>query len=355
MRLMKRHILTTLSLIIFLSGYGQSKLQFEQTTYDFGEIEEEGGAVEYAFTFVNTSDSPIRITGVKASCGCTTPGWTNTEVMPGDSGFVKAKYNPRNRPGRFRKSLKISTTDPTSNMTIYIAGFVKPKPKTPEQEFPITAGDLRLKYRGLNMGKITTEKTVTKTFEVYNASDSVVMLTDQVVSPSHIRLALSPEQIEGRQKGELIITYDPNEKNDYGFVSDDIRLGADDQGLSVMGIIEEYFPEMTAEELDKAPKLEISQKVFDFGSVKAGTVIETSFDLSNQGKEKLIFRAIKSNCACVTYETKNKGLKKGKTQTLKVSFDTSDLRGNQYKSLTIYSNDPVNPTQLITIRGKVEK
>lgn len=350
-----------LSVMVFAmavaSAFGQSSLQFDKSDHDFGEIREEGGSAEYTFTFVNSGDQPIRITNVKASCGCTTPGWTREEVMPGDSGFVKAMYNPRNRPGKFRKSLRISTTDPSSNTTLYIMGVVKPRPKTPEEEYPILMGDLRTKYRTLNMGKITTEKVIAKSFEVYNYGDSTFSLnSDELVLPDYINVTLNPASIEPRQVAQLEITYDPIKKNDYGFVSDNIVLDpSDSEGLSVMAIIEEYFPEMTAEELDNAPKLEISDRVFDFGKVKAGTVVETSFELTNVGQEKLEFRSIKSNCGCLTYEIKNKGIKKGKSLTLKVTFDTSEMKGNQYKSVTIYANDPVSPTQLITIKGNVER
>lgn len=357
MKLEMRAIFSTLTLVFFITAYGQSKLVFEKTDHNFGDIREESGPAEYMFKFVNTGDESIKITSVKASCGCTTPGWTKEEVMPGDSGYVKAKYNPRNRPGRFRKSLRLTTTDPSSNKTLYISGFVKPKPKTPEQEFPVLAGDLRLKYRGMNIGKITTEKPVEKTFDVYNYSDTVTMLNpDEMTLPDHIKVELVQEFLNPREVGQIKITYDPIKKADYGFVSDNIQLSSNsEENLSVIAVIEEYFPEMTADELDNAPKLEVSDRSYDFGKVTAGVVLETEFELTNTGKEKLELRAVKSNCGCITYDIKKKGIKKGKSQTLKVSFDTSEMRGNQYKSITIYSNDPVAPTQIITIKGKVEK
>ena len=115
--------------------------------------------------FLNSSDKPIRITNVKASCGCTTPNWSKEEIQPGDSGFVMARYNPRNRPGRFRKSLTVSATG--IQKRLYIVGFVKPKPRNVLEEFTIASGDLRLKQRSLNFGKITTEKEVEKKFDVY--------------------------------------------------------------------------------------------------------------------------------------------------------------------------------------------
>lgn len=352
-----RAIFSTCALLILMTTFAQSKLDFAEVDHDFGEIREEGGAAEFTFRFVNSGDEPIRITNVKASCGCTTPGWSNEEVMPGDSGFVKAKYNPRNRPGRFRKSLRITTSDAPSNITLYISGFVKPEPKTPEQEYPVNLGTFRLKYRGLNIGKITTEKVVEKTFDIYNGSDTIAVLNqDEMILPEHISVSLVQDFLNPREVGEIKLTYDPIKKNDYGYVSDNIQFGGgSEENLSVIAVIEEYFPEMTADELDNAPKLAISDRSYDFGKIAAGTTLEIDFELTNTGKEKLYFRSVKSNCGCITYELKNKGIKKGKSQTLKVFFDTSEMRGNQYKSITIYSNDPVTPTQIITIKGNVDQ
>ncbi|MEO9481882.1 MAG: DUF1573 domain-containing protein [Ekhidna sp.] len=354
---MMKVIFSISAMMILMSGIAQSTIKFTKVDHNFGEIREMDGAVEFTFQFINNGEEGIRITNVKASCGCTTPGWTKEEVMPGDSGYVKAKYNPLNRPGKFRKSLRISTTSVASNTTLYISGFVKPKPKTPEQEFPVSSGDLRLKYRGLNLGKITNEKVVTKTFDVYNGSDTIVSLNgDNMILPDHISISLAPEFLNPKEIGELKLSYDPKKKGDYGYVSDNIQLGGDfKENLSVIAVVEEFFPEMTAEELDNAPKLAISDRSYDFGKVTAGTELSMEFVLTNSGKEKLLFRSVKSNCGCMTYELKNRGIKKGKSQTLKVFFDTSEMLGNQYKSMTIYSNDPVTPTQIITIKGKVVK
>ncbi|WP_436517298.1 DUF1573 domain-containing protein [Ekhidna sp. To15] len=357
MKLTVRLFLSISTLFVFITTMGQSKLDFEKLDHDFGEIREENGPAEFTFGFVNVGEEPIRITSVKASCGCTTPGWTSEEVMPGDSGYVKAKYNPRNRPGKFRKSLRITTTDASSNKTLYISGYVKPRPKTPEQEYPVNLGVFRLKYRGMNMGKITTEKVVEKSFDIYNSSDTIVTLDPSLMTlPGHISVSLVQDFLNPREIGELKVAYDPIKKNDFGYVSDNIELEPDSkENISVIAVIDEYFPEMSAEELDNAPKLEITDRSHDFGSVAAGTQLEIEFELKNTGKEKLLFRSVKSNCGCITYELKNKGIKKGKSQTLKVFFDTSEMRGNQYKSITLYSNDPVTPTQIVTIKGKVAK
>src|SRR5690606_3303609 len=47
-------------------------LEVENDSYDFGEIKE-GEKVEHEFRFINTGSSPLIISNVQASCGCTTP------------------------------------------------------------------------------------------------------------------------------------------------------------------------------------------------------------------------------------------------------------------------------------------
>ena len=65
----------------------------------------------------------IQILTVKPSCGCTTPDWSKKEVKPGKEGFIVAEYNPKGRPGVFRKSLSVVTSD-NKRSVIFIKGKV---------------------------------------------------------------------------------------------------------------------------------------------------------------------------------------------------------------------------------------
>jgi len=338
--------------MFLFEGMAQPVLKFEKEKHDFGQVEEAAGPIEHSFLFVNSGNQPIKIQSVKASCGCTTPGWTKEEIQPGDSGFVKAKYNPSNRPGRFSKTLRLTTTSSSQNKVLYISGYVKPKPKSLEEEYPIKIGGLSFKNQYLNFGKITTEKPQSRILEVYNNTDSSYSLIEQINIPDYLELSLNPGVIESKQKGELIITYDPKAKNDFGLVSDKISFEGG-KGITVIATIEEHFPEMTAEQLDRAPKLSINSRLYEFGTVQEGEIISMNFRLKNIGVEKLSFRKIKSSCDCITFEFIDRRIKKGKEENLNVKFDTSGLKGNQHKTISVYSNDPVLPTQVISIKGKI--
>ncbi|MEM9896744.1 MAG: DUF1573 domain-containing protein, partial [Bacteroidota bacterium] len=47
--------------------------------------------------------------------------------------------------------------------------------------------------------------------------------------------------------------------------------------------------------------------------------------------------------------------KSGQKTTLKVYFDTTGRRANQYKSVSIFSNDPLNPSRILTIKGTIQE
>lgn len=118
--------LLTLSFILFsfFNSFSQkSEIVFETPEYNFGDIQENKGKVSHKFSFINNGKESIRILTVKPSCGCTTPNWSKDEIKPGKKGFIIAEYNPKGRPGVFRKSLSVITNDNRRSL-IFIKGKV---------------------------------------------------------------------------------------------------------------------------------------------------------------------------------------------------------------------------------------
>ena len=113
----------TIILACFIFSANSQELKFNEREFDFGEIKEMDGKVSHKFVFTNNSKKSIQILTVKPSCGCTTPDWSKKEVKPGKEGFIVAEYNPRGRPGVFRKSLSVVTSD-NKRSVIFIKGKV---------------------------------------------------------------------------------------------------------------------------------------------------------------------------------------------------------------------------------------
>ena len=128
--------LLTLSFILFsfFNSFSQKpEIVFETPEYNFGDIQENKGKVSHKFSFTNNGKESIRILTVKPSCGCTTPNWSKDEIKPGKKGFIIAEYNPKGRPGVFRKSLSVITNDNRRSL-IFIKGkvcllYTSPRPR----------------------------------------------------------------------------------------------------------------------------------------------------------------------------------------------------------------------------------
>ena len=99
---MKKMLLMS-ALLISMAGLAQQPvITFNKTTHDFGKINESDGRVTTIFEFKNEGMSPLVLTNVRASCGCTSPKWTREPIEPGQSGQITVTYNPSGRPGRFQ-------------------------------------------------------------------------------------------------------------------------------------------------------------------------------------------------------------------------------------------------------------
>ena len=83
------------------------KIQFVSLVHDYGTIEK-GADGRCAFTFTNTGNEPLVLSNVRASCGCTTPSWTQKPVMPGQQGTIDVKYNTNNV-GGFTKTITVTS------------------------------------------------------------------------------------------------------------------------------------------------------------------------------------------------------------------------------------------------------
>ncbi len=144
---MKRVIsLFMLLAIVTLGVNAQNKgpvMKMDETKHSFGEVTE-GEKARHEFHFTNDGKEPLILTNVKASCGCTTPEWPREPIMPGQRAKVTAVYNSKGRPGRFNKSITITSNDVTQpTRVVYIDGTViKPPTVVPgEKEKSMMSAD----------------------------------------------------------------------------------------------------------------------------------------------------------------------------------------------------------------------
>lgn len=105
---MKKFILLIGFTLVALTANAQvAKIEFKKDTIDYGIIKKGTDGVR-VFTFTNTGDTPLVITGVRSSCGCTVPQKPKDPIQPGKEGVIKVKYDT-SRVGPFFKTTWVSS------------------------------------------------------------------------------------------------------------------------------------------------------------------------------------------------------------------------------------------------------
>ena len=100
---------------------------FDKTTHDFGEIMN-GTPVETVFTYTNTGKSPLVVTDIKSTCGCTVPqGWSREPLAPGASSQFTVKFNGKGA-NKVSKTITLTTNTEKGREQVRISAFIKPDP-----------------------------------------------------------------------------------------------------------------------------------------------------------------------------------------------------------------------------------
>lgn len=338
-----------------------SAIKFEKTTFDFGTIKEEKGVVTGVFKFKNTGKYDVQILSVRPSCGCTTSEYTKEPVKPGETGVVKATYDPARRPGVFNKSIAVTTNDQNSpNVTLFIKGNVLERPKTKEELYPIQQGALRFMTNHLSFNLTNIESKV-DTIKIYNAGTKKMELKfDKLPAYVTILKQTSVLNLNPGAETKILVKYDAVKRNEIGFVYDKFSILSNDTAqvekiVYISANINEDFSKLTPEQLQNAPVIFIEKENYDFGKIKVGEVVDYWFIVKNTGKSKLVIRKVKASCGCTATQPEQMEVEPGQSTRIKASFNSAGRVGQQHKTITVITNDPKRSNITLTLSGEVLK
>jgi len=335
----------------------KSKIAFEKLQHNFGTFKEELGTQTVAFNFKNSGDVPLILNNVQASCGCTTPEWTREPIAPGAKGMIKVSYDPKDRPGVFNKTIRVSSNAENADIVLIILGEVTPRARTIEEDYPTQIGPLRAKTNYLPFSPIKENQVKKDSTEIINTSDQAVQLNFKT-PPPYLSAVIKPTKLAPKQKGYIVVTFDATKIKTYGFISNRIYLNIDGQddyrnSIAVSSTLEEDFSKLSAEDLKNAPVVSYDSESFDFGNIKPDSKSEHIFNLKNAGKKDLIIRNVMSSCGCTAVSPSKNIVSSGESVPLKVVFDAAGKSGRQNKTITIITNDPKNPTTVLRVSSNI--
>lgn len=119
-------------------------------------------------------------------------------------------------------------------------------------------------------------------------------------------------------------------------------------------IIAAFILSMTAS-LNAQPKLTVLEGTTkDWTEVKPEeSPLTTDFTIKNTGTELLVISNVRPTCGCTTAPLDRDSLMPGETANLHVSLNIGGSAGKLSKQIRIYSNDPENKTEVITLKANI--
>jgi hypothetical protein len=132
------------------------------------------------------------------------------------------------------------------------------------------------------------------------------------------------------------------------------RKITDDYAITLKMDIKEDFSQMTVEDQQQAPILDVQNQV-NLGSVKAGKKLVSKLALGNVGVNPLWIRRVISNDKMVSVVAPKTAIKSGKKGEIKVEINTAGLAvGNYSRQITVINNDPKKSVSKVTLNWVVE-
>lgn len=124
---MKRHFSLAIALMLTVAAWAGAKIDFKNTSHDFGNIPQRGGRVTCEYKFTNTGDAPLVIISVSnGGCGCTKPTFPQQPIKPGESGVISITFDPTGRRGELNRTVQVKTNASKKTKKLKFTGVVVP-------------------------------------------------------------------------------------------------------------------------------------------------------------------------------------------------------------------------------------
>jgi hypothetical protein len=336
------------------------KVIWKVNRLDLGTILEEQGLQKGVFEFSNTQDSLFYITDVWSECGCTTVEYTKDSIELGESGKIVISFDPTAAAGFFSKMIVVKGNLKGVEDTLYLEGISVPYPSDIKRAYPVVQGTLGFRLKKVNMGDVFDNEPKIKYVEFFNMGDELLDKgAFRSKTPSHIQISQVQQFVRPRERGLLMIRYDGKSKNDVGYFEDEVPVSWEnvpdsDLKLELIANLFEYFAPIQKSNLNDVPQLYIGQKEVDLRQISSNTLARRTVTLTNKGSETLEIRKIQGNCDCLKIEVPKTSLSQGESMELSLTLDPKGRKGIDQRNIYIFSNDPLNPVQLIVMKCRIE-
>lgn len=194
---MIKHLVLLLTILVLpTTVLAVPHLQVEEPFFNFGRVAE-GSKTDHTFRFQNTGDSPLIISKVRSSCGCTAALLSAKKLAPGEWGDLKTTFNSKGFQGAVTKTVYVYSNDPDQPQTKFrLQGEVI-------RELMITPR--RLKF---SAGK--DKAPFTATINLRNDGSTQLFLSNLKTTSNELQADLSSSKLAPGESVQIAIRLAPN-------------------------------------------------------------------------------------------------------------------------------------------------
>lgn len=329
--------------------------------YDFGVIKEAAGPRTGQVRFVNHGPGVVAVNDVRPSCGCTGADYTRGEIMPGDTATVSFTYDPKGRPGRFEKTVKVYVGPDNEKSVITMRGTVIGAPSTLMSRYPYEAGPLRLSDKTLLAGDVRYGTARHMLVQGYNQSSDTIRPAWRHTAGS-ISIGASQPAVGPGDLVTFSIYFNTRDGEEPGDVDYPITFiadsGAPEEQTFTVSFRARVTPDtsrMTPGEVADGPRIDVIPEIVDVGVVKRAEAVPFGFAIRNDGRSRLTVGRITSPAVPLVIKRLPVRLKPGETGTVEGTADIGDIEAGAFSIvLDIASDDPLHPMRRVRLSGIAE-
>ncbi len=349
-----------LALCAFFTLCSHADILWLEKDYDFGLMKEEAGPKTGKSRFINNSPEEISITGVRPSCGCTQASYTHDPIAPGDTAVISFTYDPKGRPGRFQKSVRVYVGDKDTYI-IRINGNVLGTPQSLSKLYPIENGALRLSETLVAVGDVTHGTTRHFFINGYNQSSDSITPVITCTNP-----ALSVSASQDRVGPGDIVTYGLyfNSRGifEMGIVDIPVKISVNDGKtentvtVSLTANVTPDFSRLTKEEVNDGPRCYLLPDRMDLGILKKEAKNpEFKFVIRNEGKKEMRIMRVYAPSGKLKISRFPTRLNAGKAGEAEGELLLKDIAASPFNiKIEVITDDPLHPVRIFHLVGQIE-
>ena len=332
------------------------KLESDNTTVDVGRTGYQM-PITATFEFKNKGHRHLRISEVRPDCQCTSIEFPKEQIGAGDKFQIKMTYNARQL-GHFDHQAAIYSNASKKPLYIRMKGVVQADYQDFSGTYPVEMGELRLDKDALEFDDVNKGFEQVQELHIYN-NGSRVYQPNLMHLPSYLSAMVVPERLAPNRAGKITVTLHSDKLHDYGLTQTSVYLAGNpgdkvspDHEISVSAVLLPPFADMTAEQRQCAPKLQMSKQNIDIsfgGKKKKSDVIE----LTNQGQTELDISSLQMFTGGITVSLGKSKLAPGQSTRLKVTAVRDELLKVKLRPrILMITNDPDKGKIVININAK---